>query len=53
MAVRAAPTFWSAAVFSAMLRCPFSVDGNVGRRFSPKTCSVNASALLPAPRRSV
>ena len=46
--------FTPALLFSGTVRRPVSVDGKRGRRFSLGTGpSVTASALLPAPRRSV
>ena len=52
-AATASPTLSPARVFSSTVRAPLSVDGNVGRWFSPKTRSVViATALFPLPRVS-
>ena len=46
--------FVPALEFSGTVRSPVSVDGKRGRRFVLGTgSSVTASALFPAPRRSV
>ena len=53
-AATGAPMFLPARVFSGTVRWPVSVDGKRGRRFALGTgSSVTASALFPAPRRSV